>query len=212
MKNLIIIGARGFGREVYFTALQSVGYRKQFMIKGFLDNKPDDQISEDIFPPVLGDVESYLPGNDDLFICALGKVKDKVKYSKIILDKGGRFATVVHKDVTKYSNTKIGAGCIVMKGVHLSLNVVVEDFSTIMVNSVIGHDAIIGAWSHTGPYVFVGGGSAIGTEAQLHVRSTILSGLKIGEKAVVGAGSVVIKNVESGTTVFGNPAKNIGKF
>ena len=37
--------------------------------------------------------------------------------------------------------------------------------------------------------------------------STILCGIEIGEKAMIGAGSVVTKNINAYTTVYGNPAK-----
>jgi len=212
MKNLKIIGARGFGREVFFTAIESYGYKEEFIIGGFLDNLPDDEVSANFYPPVLGSVENYVPEENDLFICALGNVKDKIKYTKMILEKGGHFATLIHNSATKYITSQIGKGCIIMKDVHLSVDVKVEDFSTIMVYSVIGHDVKVGAWSHIGPYVFIGGGAVIEQNAQLHVRSTILSGIKIGEGAVVGAGSVVIRDVKPGITVFGNPAKNLGTF
>ena len=44
-------------------------------------------------------------------------------------------------------------------------------------------------------------GASIGSNA------TILCGIEIGESAIVGAGSVVTKNVPANTTVYGNPAK-----
>ena len=44
-------------------------------------------------------------------------------------------------------------------------------------------------------------GASIGSNA------TILCGIEIGENAVIGAGSVVTKNVEPNTTVKGNPAR-----
>ena len=47
----------------------------------------------------------------------------------------------------------------------------------------------------------VGKGASIGSNA------TILCGLTIGENAVVGAGSVVVKDVPDNTIVAGNPAK-----
>ena len=46
-------------------------------------------------------------------------------------------------------------------------------------------------------------GASIGTNA------TILGGLEIGERATVGAGSVVTRSVPAGATVAGNPAKVI---
>jgi len=44
-------------------------------------------------------------------------------------------------------------------------------------------------------------GASIGSGA------TILCGITIGERAIVGAGAVVTKDVAAGTTVMGNPAR-----
>jgi acetyltransferase-like isoleucine patch superfamily enzyme len=55
--------------------------------------------------------------------------------------------------------------------------------------------------------VFVGGGARIGNRVTVHPHVTILPNVVVGDDAVLGAGSVVTRNVESRTTVFGNPAK-----
>lgn len=47
--------------------------------------------------------------------------------------------------------------------------------------------------------------------ASIGANATILPGITIGEGAMVGAGSVVVKNVPANTTVVGNPAKEINK-
>ena len=52
---------------------------------------------------------------------------------------------------------------------------------------------------------FVKRGASIGSSA------TILCGVTIGENAIVGAGSVVTKNVPASTIVAGVPAKVIKK-
>jgi len=41
--------------------------------------------------------------------------------------------------------------------------------------------------------------------------SIILSGIRIGKGAIVGAGSIVTKDVKPNTLVYGNPAKEIGR-
>ena len=46
--------------------------------------------------------------------------------------------------------------------------------------------------------------------ASIGANATILPGVKIGKNAMVGAGTVVTKDVKEGTTVIGNPAKVIG--
>ena len=53
---------------------------------------------------------------------------------------------------------------------------------------------------------FVKKGASIGSNA------TILCGITIGENALIGAGSMVTKNVPANTVVAGNPAKVIKKI
>lgn len=43
-------------------------------------------------------------------------------------------------------------------------------------------------------------------------NATILGGIEIGEYAMIGAGSVVTKNVDPFTLVYGNPGRVIGKI
>lgn len=56
-----------------------------------------------------------------------------------------------------------------------------------------------------------GGDVIIGDRVWIGYRAIILPGVTIGEGAVVGAGSVVTKNVEPYTIVAGVPAQTIGK-
>lgn len=56
-----------------------------------------------------------------------------------------------------------------------------------------------------------GGDITIGDRVWIGYRALILPGVKIGDGAVVGAGSVVTKDVEPFTIVAGNPAKPIGQ-
>ena len=74
MKNLLIIGARGFGREIYNSALESIGYNDSFIVKGFLDDKVNALDGYDGYPPIVDSVEHYQLAKDDVFICALGEV------------------------------------------------------------------------------------------------------------------------------------------
>lgn len=209
MKNLLIIGARGFGREVFATATESAGYKEEFIVKGFLDDHKGALDGLSGYPPIIDSVENYQPCSEDLFITALGDVQAKKKYSNIILDKGGEFYSLIHKDVFIRSTSSIGKGCLIMRNAAISCNVKVGDYVSLMANSIIGHDVTIGNGSHLGPFVFMGGRSETEAGAQLHARATILPDIHIGKNAVIGAGSVVMKNVEEYTTVFGNPAKKI---
>lgn len=54
-------------------------------------------------------------------------------------------------------------------------------------------------------------GPTIEKRARVGANSTILPGVRLGEDCLVGAGSVVTKDVKSQTVVAGNPAREIGK-
>jgi acetyltransferase-like isoleucine patch superfamily enzyme len=55
-------------------------------------------------------------------------------------------------------------------------------------------------------------GAVVEDGAAIGANSTILPGVRIGEGALVGAGSVVTKDVEPGTIVAGNPARQMKKL
>lgn len=208
-KQLLIIGARGYGREVYSMALGSIGHDIDFVVKGFLDDKSDALDDFEAYPPILGSVESYKIQKEDVFLCALGDVVYKKKYVEMILNKGGEFMTLLHKSAYIGKNTHIGKGCIVAYDAHVSCDVHLDDFVTVMTASIIGHDARVGKWSSLGVKTFFGGGVCVGNEVTVHTGAVILPKKKIEDNATVGVCSVVIKNVKSDTTVFGNPAKRL---
>jgi len=55
-------------------------------------------------------------------------------------------------------------------------------------------------------------GPVIRRGAKIGANSTILPGVVVGEDALVGAGSVVVRDVPAGAVVVGNPARIIGQI
>tara|TARA_B110000208_G_scaffold178287_1_gene226142 strand:+ start:139 stop:768 length:630 start_codon:yes stop_codon:yes gene_type:complete len=209
MKNLIIIGARGFGREVFSLAKQCKGFNKEYSIKGFLDDKRDALDTFANYPPILSSVETYTIKKEDVFVCALGDVVFKEKYVNLILQKGGAFMNLIHPNVTINSNCTIGKGLIILNHVIITNDCFLEDFITIQPFSLIGHDVYIGSYCHLNAYSFMGGYSILEDMVTLHTKATILPHKKVGKLSTVGASSLVIKNVKPNITVFGSPAKKI---
>lgn len=209
-QQLIIIGARGFGREVYFLAQECIAAGTlDIAIKGFLDDKADALDSYCGYPPIIDSVEKYQIEPDDVFICALGDVRYKKQYAEMIIDKGGRFISLIHPSATIKHNATVASGCIILDQALISVDVTIEDFVTVQPFSVIGHDARIGKWSHLNTYSFMGGFATLAQGATLHTGAKIVPHKKVGEWATVGAGSVVIRNVPANISVFGIPATKI---
>ena len=81
MKQLVIVGAGGFAREVYWYAQESVGFGTSFEIKGFLDGdvKLDEAEYAKLEKPVVGDAGTYEISDEDVFVCAIGDPSVKKK-------------------------------------------------------------------------------------------------------------------------------------
>lgn len=213
MRHLYIIGARGFGREVYNLFLECKN-RLQDIVQdieciGFLDDKSDALDKYSGYPPIVSSVEDFVPKENDVFICALGDVHFKKLYAEKIASRGGNFISLIHPDVHIGMNTKMGRGCIVRTACSIDCDITIGDFVTIMGYSVLGHDCQVSDWSHLGAYTFLGGFSSVGQLSTLHPGVRLLPHKKVGNEAIVGAGSVVLRNVKDKTSVFGIPAKKI---
>lgn len=209
MKNLLIIGARGFGREVFDMVKDCRGYGHDFIIRGFLDDKKDALDGFDGYPPIISSLEDYLFSDEDIFFVAMGEPKWRRHYAELALEKKGKPVTLVHNTAHIGKNTSIGEGCLVGVGARITVDCRIGNFVTIFYSCDIGHDVSIGDYSHIGAFGFLGGGSALGCGVTMHPRALLLPRKRIGDNAVVGAGSVCIRNVKAGDSVFGVPAKSI---
>lgn len=209
MRHLLIIGARGFGREVYnlYTACKNAG--TDIDCKGFLDDKMTALDGYEKYPPIISSVEDYQICDDDVFVCALGDVHCKKKYVELIKSRGGTFISLIHPSVEIGSNTKIGDGCIIRYQSSISCDITIGDFVTIMGFCVIGHDAKVGNYSHLGAHCFMGGFSRIEESVVMHPGSRLLPHKIIRNNSIIGAGSVVVTNVKENTTMLGVPAKRL---
>ena len=209
MKNLIIIGARGWGREVYNIAKSCINNGAEFVVKGFLDDKSTALDGFKGYPPIISPVETYAPQENDVFTCALGDPHFKRKYVDIIKSKGGKFITLVHPSAHIGDNAKIGEGCIFSVNACIGQDVKIGAFVTLDGFACVGHDCSISDFSHIGTQSSIGGFSTIEENVTIHPGARIVPHTKIGENSVVGVGSIVIKKIKPNCVVFGNPAKVI---
>lgn len=209
MKDLIIIGAGGMGRQVCLFAQSCEGYNKEYVIKGFLDDNPHAMEGFDGYPPLLGSVDEYQIQPDDIFFNSIGDVEAKKKCIKKILDKGGEFITLIHPTANVSSGTKVGKGCMIAARVGIGTEGEVGDFCLIQDNAIIGHDVHVGNFCRIDCNVVLIAGVKLDDGVCVHTSSVINHNVHVGEEATVGAMSFVIRNVKPGTNVQGNPAKRI---
>lgn len=213
MKQLIIIGAGGMGRTIYDIAKECIGYGKEFVIKGFLDDNLNALDGFHNYPPVLGSIKeshtnAYVPDQDDVFTFSIGGDSRKECIENLI-GRGANFITLIHHTARIGTNVKIGQGNIVAAYTSLGADCSIGNFNMIQSYTVIGHDASIGNFNRIDTHVTCVGGIKIKDMVTIHTSAVINHKVTIENHAKVGACSFVIRNVKEGQTVFGCPAKKL---
>ena len=207
MQKLVIIGAGGFGREVHAWATQTEDCGRKWTIKGFIDDNPDALRDRPSPGAILARVSDYAPQPEDVFVCAIGIPNLKRRCSEIISGRGGVFVNVVHRTVTFAHEVSLGAGIVLCPGVVISANTKLGDGVGVNLCATVDHDVTVGAWSQLNCHCDLTGGATLEEEVFVGSHATILPGVRVGRGATIGAGAVVNKDVERGTTVAGVPAR-----
>ena len=208
MRNLIIIGAGGFAREVFDMANYCYGSDADFKIKGFLSDGPSN-IEEMGYPAVLNKVADYVIEPGDVFFCGIGNIRDRKKCVEIILAKGGKFINLIHPNVVISPSVKIGNGVAIKAFCVLASDVVIDDYSFLQSSVIMGHDVRIGKYCQINSFSFFAGNTEVQDSVFIGAGCNFIQNAVVEEHATVGMGSVVLRKVKSGTSVFGYPAKKL---
>jgi UDP-2-acetamido-3-amino-2,3-dideoxy-glucuronate N-acetyltransferase len=106
-------------------------------------------------------------------------------------------------------NCKISSHTFICEGVHIADNVFVGHNVTFINDLFPRATNADGTVQNTADWKLVE--TKVQKGASIGSSVTILCGVTIGENAIIGAGSVVLKDVPANTIVAGNPARIIRK-
>ena len=206
MKNVLIVGAGGFGREVYNYVEDCIKAGVNWQIKGFLDDNLNALDNYEYPKPVISSISDYIPDTNDIFICALGNPKVKKNVVETLLSRGAKFERLVHPTAYVGRNVKMGTGCVVCPNCVVTCDNQLGDFVMLNVGTSVGHDAQISSWVTISSHCDITGFVKIREGAFLASSVVVIPSSSVGEWATVGVNSSVIAKVGNNTTVYGNPA------
>lgn len=210
MKNLYIVGAGGFGRELFAWIEQHPDCGRLWKVAGFIDDNPDALNTFDYPVGIKGSIQDHQPSQENCYICAIGTPAIKKLVCESLEARGADFISFIHPSVIIGANLKLGRGIVLCPRVTLTSDVSIGNFALINCHSSVGHDVQVGDWVTVSGHCDLTGNCRIGEAAFLATGVRIIPNSKIGASAFVGAGSVVIKSVAAKAKVFGNPAKVFG--
>lgn len=116
-------------------------------------------------------------------------------------------------DVCVWSNSVIDYGCRLGDRVKIHCNCYVAQYTDIEDDAFLAPGVTIANDIYPGQTSSASRmrGPSIGAGAQLGVNVTVLPYVRIGEESLIGAGSVVTKDIPPGVVVVGNPARVTGE-
>jgi sugar O-acyltransferase (sialic acid O-acetyltransferase NeuD family) len=194
-----IIGAGGFGREVYWSLTKEDRKRAFF----FVDDKYwnfSDAIPLSKFDPSEYEV-----------VVAVGNPEQRKQIVKR-LPEGTRFFTHIHESVVILDpNIVIGEGSIICAGTTITTNVKIGKHAHLNLHSTVGHDTEIGDFFTTAPGVKISGNCRIGECVYFGTNSSVKEKMKICDSVVIGMNAAVVKDIQVPGTYVGIPAKRIGE-
>lgn len=204
---VIIVGAGGHGREVahVLRARRLAGLATPELL-GFADDGAVDDVLLSPFAPHLGGIVAATARYPDAAV--LGGVGSGRVRRRLV--EGLRPAEpVVHPLADVGTDVDLGAGTVVCSHVSVTTNVVVGRHVHLSRGAAVGHDAVLGDYVSIMPLAAVSGSVRLEEGAFVGTGALIRQGVRVGAGAVIGMGAVVLEDVPAGTTVVGNPAREL---
>ena len=213
MKKLFILGTSGHAKVILDIAKDMDSYSKIFFLdpskeQGEVINGVSVAGSEENLDNIVkgdfSDIEVAI-GIGDNYIRNKVYEKKKKKYSNL------EYAVLIHPSAVVSESAIIGEGSVVMPCAVVNANSTIGRFSIVNTKASVDHDCSIGDFVTLAPGVTLGGNVTVGNFSAVCLGASVIHGITIGKENVIGANSLVLKNIEDYGVYYGNPCKFIRK-
>lgn len=199
-QSVVIVGASGHGKVVADIIVKSGD-----QVAGFLDDNPSlpDKF---IGFPVLGTVDEYQKFLNAKFIVAIGNAKIREQIVKKMPD--ATWYTAIHPTVViSEFDTVIEEGTVVMANAVVNPGARIGKHCIINTGAIVEHDNNLADYVHISVGAKLAGTVSVGKATWLGIGASVSNNLCICADCMIGAGAVVVKDIEEAGTYVGVPAR-----
>ena len=202
---VLVFGAGGHGRVVAET-VQALGTR----VEGFVDDGvPVGTLILGL--PVLGNAAWLASQPPRLIALGLGGNRRREEVSGFLEAQGHTLGTFVHPTSFISPTATLGKGTVALPHVVVHTEARVGRGVILNTGCIVEHECSVGDFAHLSPAATLGGGAFVGRRSQIGIGATVLHLARVGDDCVVGGGAVVLKELASGLTAVGVPARPLAR-
>ncbi|MEQ8190919.1 MAG: acetyltransferase [Candidatus Eremiobacterota bacterium] len=206
-KTLLIYCAGGFGKELLQLALEINEKQSRWRRICFVDDYTRNKMVCNTKIYTFDHIIKEMDNNECEFTIASGEPSLRNELFKKIKRHNYYLTTLIHPNVVVPADLSIGEGAIISLGAVITANVEIGKGACVYYNTLIHHDVRIGDFCFIAGNSIICGNVNIGKQSFIGAMSVIRDEISIGDNCIIGMGSVVLKNIESNSVAFGNPAR-----
>lgn len=202
MKKLLILGAGGYAQQLHFI-VQRGG---QYEVVGFVDETINSEGKLCDVPVRRNPEEFDFHKNEIELICAVGSIPTRKRWFETY-SREYNFTSIIDPSVIMAPDVTVGTNVVILGNTVCSSECTIADNVNINWFCLVTHHVSVGAFTNFASGVRATGHVKIAEEVDIGTNAVIIPRVTVGRGAVIGAGAVVLRDVEPGATVVGVPAK-----
>lgn len=200
LQSLIIVGT-GSHSAVVLDLIHSIGETPAAVVAAPRLVGPSDATT--------GSLSELLGVQPREILLAIGDNWTRWNLARQILDRFPEttFRALVHPSAYISQTAEIGPGSVVLGRAWVGPGASVGQNVIINTGAIVEHHCVVGDFGSLGPGAIMGGSSTLGSRSALGLGANTLEHRSIGSDTVIGAGSLVTRDIPGSVLAFGLPAK-----
>ncbi len=202
MERIILIGSGGHAKSV----IDSVS-DDEFEVCGFIDEfYTGERIGKKILGHAISDIPNY---TEYKYFIAMGNIPARKRWYEELQRLNLQTVNIIDKTAVISNTAKIGNGNFIGKYAIINADAKIGDNNIINTKALIEHECVVGSHTHLSTNSAINGNVVVEDCVFLGSCAVCKEQIKIGKGAVIGAGSVVIRDVNANKVLVGVPCHAI---
>lgn len=167
------------------------------------------------------DFDSSLPNVEDFYsdakkfdavFVAIGNNDIRLEIIEECKKRSIEVANLIHPSAIISSSASLGVGIVIMPMAVVNAASKIGDGCILNTSCSVDHDCVLSSCVHISPGAHLAGGVSVGTKSWIGIGACVKEKITIGENIQIGAGGVVVADLEFPGLYKGVPVKKAKNF